>query len=161
MPQQQVWGRIISLRAKELAHRKKAVQNMRKKVMQRYAFRNVEVAPALGAAGLSNGHTCFALVPIVFCKVCGGIRSTAGNLLKKACRGWAPKGARSLFNAMMKGSQAYRARATGYRWDKIGNLRSQGRMHIFEKYPRSLEIRLRSYSIRRMLQESSGFLKKV
>jgi hypothetical protein len=102
MPQR-VRDRLIRLRAKERAVRQRTMTSLQKRALQWHAFRTVEAVPTHGLSGLGDGHTCFALGPIVFCKVCGGTRSTKGNLLRKACRGWAPAGAKSHINAMMKG----------------------------------------------------------
>ena len=89
MPQH-IRNRIIKLQAKERVARNRAEKNLQKQALRWQAVRTVEAAPSKGGSGLGEGHTCFALGPITFCKVCGGTRSSSGNLLKRACRGWAP-----------------------------------------------------------------------
>jgi ribonuclease HI len=102
MPQQ-IRNRIIKLQAKERVARNRAEKNLQKQALRWQAFRTVEAAPSKGGSGLGEGHTCFALGPITFCKVCGGTRSSSGNLLKRACRGWAPPGTMGQVKALLKG----------------------------------------------------------
>jgi hypothetical protein len=61
----------------------------------------LKLCPPLAVVG--EGHTCFALGPIIFCKICGGTRSSSGNLLNRACRGWAPPGTMGHVKALLKG----------------------------------------------------------
>jgi ribonuclease HI len=102
MPQH-VRNRIIKLRAKERVARNRAEIDMQKQAVRWRAFRTVEAAPSKGISGLGEGHTCFALGPIIFCKVCGGTRSSSGILLKRACRGWGPPGTMCNVKALLKG----------------------------------------------------------
>ena len=72
---QRVRNRIIKLRAKQSVARNRVEKCQQKQAVCWRAFRTDEVVPSIGCRGLGEGHTCFALGPIIFCKICGGTKS--------------------------------------------------------------------------------------